>query len=100
MALAWARIRDLRRDGAGLQRGFYAPRQQCFERLDRGGLRQLLEQIAQIGVRLDSVDAGAAHQRLQIRTCSGTIGVLREQPCSSAGGERSDLVFEVIVVDR
>jgi hypothetical protein len=66
-----------------VQHRLEVPGQQRLDLLDGGGGRQMFEQIVQIRVGLDVIDAAGHHQREQIGARLGAAGVVAEEPCFS-----------------
>jgi hypothetical protein len=83
-----------------VQHGLEVPGQQRLDLLDRAGRRQMLEEIVQIRVGLDLIDATSHHQRKQVGARLGAARILAEKPCFSARRKVFDLLLAVIVVDR
>ena len=59
----------------------------------------MLEQIVQIRVALDLIDAAGHQQRQQVGARLGAARIVPEEPCCSAGRKVFDLLLAVIVVD-
>ena len=77
-----------------------APGQQRLYLCDRSGRRQMFEEVIQIRVRLDAIDAARHHEGEEVRARLGAARVVAEEPGFSSGRKMFDLLFAVVVVDR
>ncbi len=73
------------------------PRQQRLDVLDGCGCWQMFEQIVQVRVGLNVIDAACRHQREQVGARLGAAGIVAEEPGFSARRKVFDLLLAVIV---
>ena len=62
--------------------------------------RQALKDVAQICIRVVPVDARGVQQAHDGRSSLAGAQAAREEPIGSSKGNRSDLVFDPVVIDR
>lgn len=75
-----------------------APGQQRLYLCDLSGRRQMFEEVIQIRIRRDAIDAARHHEGEEVRARLGAARVVAEEPGFSSGRKMFDLLFAVVVV--